>query len=89
MFSIKHPWRASALLGVAVLASAGGVVALGGAGMYLLTMDVLYDLQHDIYASGGAGRIELAINVARFILRFMTLRWAWVSRAQLLGGLSG
>ncbi len=46
--------RASALL---------WLIAAGGAGLYLLGMDMRYDLQHGIYASNGGGVIELLIDI--------------------------
>src|ERR1700759_612230 len=38
------------------------LIAAGGGGLYLFGMDVLYDLEHGIYAKGGGGIIEAAIN---------------------------
>lgn len=60
------------------------LLALGGAGLYLLAMDVLYNLRHDIYTDGHAGLIELAINAITATLSVTALGWAWTSRAQLL-----
>ena len=56
------------------------MLAGGGAGIYLAGMDVLYDLQHDIWTSGGGGLIELAINVITVVASVATLRWAWRRR---------
>jgi hypothetical protein len=60
------------------------MLAGGGAGVYLAAMDVLYDLQHDIWTSGGGGAIELAINVITLGASVATLRWAWRRRTLLL-----
>ncbi|MCU1589830.1 MAG: hypothetical protein JWP11_1086 [Frankiales bacterium] len=55
----------------------------GGAGVYLACMDVLYDLEHDIWTSGGGGAIELAINVVTLTASVATLRWGWRRRILL------
>jgi hypothetical protein len=56
----------------------------GGAGVYLFCMDVLYDLEHGIYATGAGGVIELAINLLTLGLSAWFLRWAWSRRDVLL-----
>jgi hypothetical protein len=88
---------ADAWLGVATLLSvravrAGRATALlwlltaGGAGIYLFCMDVLYDLEHGIYAAGAGGVIELGINLLTLALSAWFLRWAWRRRDALLSG---
>ena len=57
----------------------------GGAGVYLFCMDVLYDLEHGIYAKGAGGLVELAINLLTLGLSVWFLRWSWQRRAALLG----
>ena len=59
------------------------LLAGGGAGIYLAGMDVLYDLEHGIWASGGGGLIELALNVITVVASVATLRWAWRRRTLL------
>ena len=66
--------RASALVWVSVVA---------GAGLYLFSMDVLYDLQHGIYANGHGGATELAINLATAALSVGGLSAAWRFRHHL------
>lgn len=56
----------------------------GGAGVYLFCMDVLYDLEHGIYAKGAGGVVELGINLLTLGLSVWFLRWAWVRRDALL-----
>jgi hypothetical protein len=56
----------------------------GGAGVYLFCMDVLYDLEHGIYASGAGGVIELGINLLTGGFSLWFLRWAWTRRDALL-----
>lgn len=60
------------------------LLAAGGAGLYLFGMDVLYDLEHGIYAKGGGGVIEAVINVVTLVFSVVILRWAWTGRRQLL-----
>ena len=60
------------------------LLAGGGAGFYLLGMDVLYDLQHGVWGKGGNGIAELAINVLTLGLSLFVLRWTWVRRQELL-----
>jgi hypothetical protein len=60
------------------------MLAGSGAGLYLAGMDVLYDLQHDIWTAGSGGAIELVINVVTVTLSVATLRWAWRRRRLLL-----
>lgn len=59
----------------------------GGAGGYLFCMDVLYDLEHGIWWSSGAGGVvELAINVATLVVSVVLVRWAWHRRTALVNG---
>ncbi len=60
------------------------LLAGGGAGVYLFGMDLLYDLEHGIYATGPGGVIELAINLLTLGLSVWFLRWAWTRRDALL-----
>ena len=60
------------------------LLAGGGAGVYLFCMDVLYDLEHGIYAKGVGGVIELGINLLTLGLSAWFLRWAWTRRLQIL-----
>jgi hypothetical protein len=57
-----------------------------GAGLYLFSMDVLYDLEHGIWWASGGGVIELLINLVTGSLSLVLLRWAWTRRAELLAG---
>jgi hypothetical protein len=55
-----------------------------GAGIYLFSMDVLYDLEHGIWWSSGGGVIELGINLLTLAVALVLLRWTWLNRAELL-----
>jgi hypothetical protein len=69
--------RASALLWMLVA---------GGAGLYLLGMDMLYDLSHGIYGSGIGGVIELVIDILVACSSVGVLWWSWRYRGLLLEG---
>jgi hypothetical protein len=62
------------------------IVSAGSAGMYLFGMDVLYDLQNDIYGKGAGGAIEAGINAITLAFSVIALRWAWSRRDGLLAG---
>jgi hypothetical protein len=61
------------------------LIVTGGAGVYLSALDVLYDLEHGIYAKPQGGITELAINVLTVTLSAGLLRFAWRFRLELLG----
>lgn len=81
MFSIKHPWRASALLGVAVLASAGGVVALGGA-------DAAVGSQQTVASQAQADAAQLPAVKSAFAAAIQASRAAQAPPASALGPMS-
>ncbi len=60
------------------------LLVLGGAGVYLCAMDVLYDLEHGIYSKGRGGAIELGINILPAALSVGLLASAWDFRDELL-----
>jgi hypothetical protein len=61
------------------------LLAGGGAGIYLLCIDSLYDIENGIWwLPGGAGLIELGINLTTLIVSVGLLRWAWRRRTALL-----
>ncbi|MCW2799224.1 MAG: hypothetical protein JWQ70_696 [Aeromicrobium sp.] len=62
------------------------LIAAGAAGLYLFGMDVLYDLQNDIYGKGAGGFIEAGINLITLGFSLIALRWSWSRREQLLAG---
>src|SRR3954453_3880868 len=59
-------------------------LAAGSAGLYLFGMDLLYDLEHGIFVSGGGGVIEALIVTATLVFSLTILRFAWARRAELL-----
>jgi hypothetical protein len=90
-FPLADAWLLAAMLAAAIQlwrrrpsALAWGFV-VGGAGLYLCTMDVLYDLEHGIYTKGQSGLIELAINLATAALSIGVMSVGWHFRHELLG----
>jgi hypothetical protein len=57
----------------------------GGAGVYLCRLDVLYDLEHGIYAMSHGGASELGINLATGAVSIGALTAGWRFRHELLG----
>ncbi|WP_134739668.1 hypothetical protein [Nocardioides sp. 503] len=53
------------------------LVAAGSAGMYLFGMDLLYDLEHGIFAAGGGGAVEAVIVAVTLVFSVTVLRFAW------------
>jgi hypothetical protein len=49
----------------------------GSAGMYLFGMDLLYDVEHGIFTSGGGGAIEAVIVALTLVFSLTVLRFAW------------
>ena len=49
----------------------------GSAGMYLFSMDFLYDVEHGIFTSGGGGVIEAGIVTLTLVFSVTVLRYAW------------
>jgi hypothetical protein len=52
----------------------------GGAGGYLFGMDVLYDVEHGIWASGAGGAFEALLNVLTLAISVIVVSWAWRNR---------
>jgi hypothetical protein len=60
------------------------VAAAGSSAIYLFAMDVLYDLEQQVWWSSGAGGwIELGINVLTLALGVLLLTWTWRRRVAL------
>jgi hypothetical protein len=49
----------------------------GAAGLYLFGMDLLYDLEHGIFASGAGGLVEAGIVAVTLVFSLTALRYAW------------
>jgi hypothetical protein len=62
------------------------LVAVGAAGVYLGSMDLLYDLEHGIFGKGGGGAFEAVIVVVTWVFSITVLRFAWTRRTELLAG---
>jgi hypothetical protein len=62
------------------------LIAAGSSGLYLFGMDLLFDLEHGIFTSGGGGIVEACIVAVTLVFSLVILRFAWTRRAELLGG---
>ena len=60
------------------------LLSAGSAGLYLLGMDMFYDLEHRIYASSSGGVIELIIDILVAGASVGVLWWSWRYRWLLL-----
>ena len=49
-------------------------------------MDLLYDLEHGIFAKGGGGAFEAVIVLVTWVFSITVLRFAWTRRGELLAG---
>jgi hypothetical protein len=49
-------------------------------------MDLLYDLEHDIFTQGGGGAFEAVVVAVTWVFSITVLRYAWTRRAELLAG---
>jgi len=89
-FQLADAWLLSAIVTAAVQlrrrrpSAFPWLIAAGGAGLYLLGMDLFYDLGHGIYGSDGGGVIELAIDLLIAGASIGVLTWAWRYRTLLL-----
>jgi hypothetical protein len=92
-FPLADGWLVLCLIGAAVqLLRRRGTALLwllagAGAGLYLAGMDILYDLEHQIWFQGGSGGlIELTINILTVVASLGLLLWSWRRRAALMAG---
>ena len=90
-FPLADAWLLVALLAAAIQlwrrrpSALMWVFVVGGTGVYLAALDVLYDLEHGIYGKPPGGLIELAINVVTAASSIGILTFGWRFRHQLLG----
>jgi hypothetical protein len=62
------------------------LLAAGGAGGFLVAVDVLYNLQHGVWFASQRGLTELVRNMATGAGTVGLFAWAWPRRAELLAG---
>lgn len=60
------------------------LLAAGSAGAYLCGMDLLYDLEHGIFAAGAGGAVEAVIVALTLVFSTTVLSWTWRHRGELL-----
>ena len=62
------------------------LLAAGGAGGFLLALDVLYNLQHGVWFASQRGLGELLRNLATAAGTVGLFTWTWPRRSELLAG---
>jgi hypothetical protein len=62
------------------------LLAAGGAGGFLVAVDVLYNLQHGVWFASQRGLTALVRNMATGAGTVGLFAWAWPRRAELLAG---
>ena len=62
------------------------LICSGAAALYLGCMDLLYDLEHDIFTKGGGGAFEAVIVALTWTFALTVLTWSWRHRAELISG---
>jgi hypothetical protein len=91
-FFLADVWLATCLVAGARALTARRSSALlwllsaGGAGGFLLAVDVLYNLQHGVWFASGRGLTELIRNLATGAGTVGLFTWTWPRRAELLAG---
>lgn len=60
------------------------LLCAGSAGVYLGCMDLLYDLENDIFTSGSGGVFEAFVVLVTWIFSITVLTWSWRHREELL-----
>ena len=61
------------------------ILAGGGAGLFLGSMDGLYDIRrNDWFGAGASGYVEFAIVLLTWALSITLLIWAWRNRSAIL-----
>jgi hypothetical protein len=89
-FPLADAWLLAALLASAAQpfrrrpSAIVWVFVVGGAGVYLAALDILYDLQHGIYGSPHGGVLELGINLVTAVSSVGILTFGWRFRHALL-----
>jgi hypothetical protein len=65
------------------------LLCAGSAGLYLFSMDLLYDLENDIFSKGAGGAFEAVIVLLTLVFSVTVLTWTWRHRGELLSGREG
>ena len=81
-FALADAWLAFCLVAGARALAGRRATAL----LWLLAMDVLYNLQHGVWFASQRGLLELVRNLATGAGTIALFVWTWPRRAQLLAG---
>jgi hypothetical protein len=91
-FFLADAWLATCLVAGALALTARRssallwLLAAGGAGGFLVAVEVLYNLQHGVWFASQRGLAELVRNLATGAGTVGLFTWAWPRRAELLAG---
>lgn len=62
------------------------LICAGSSGVYLFSMDTLFDLENGVFSTGAGGYFELFIVVMTAVFSVLVLTYAWGHRGKLLAG---
>ncbi len=62
------------------------LLCAGSAGLFLFSMDLLYDLENGIFTKGAGGAFEGVIVLLTLVFSVTVLTWSWRHRGELLSG---
>jgi hypothetical protein len=65
------------------------LLCAGSAGLFLFSMDLLYDLENGIFTKGAGGAFEGVIVLLTLVFSVTVLTWSWRHRGELLSGRQG
>ena len=91
-FALADAWLAFCLVAAARALQARRnsallwLLAAGGAGGFVLGLDLLYNLQHGVWFASQRGLVELVRNLATLAGTVALFAWAWPRRSELLQG---
>ncbi|MCW2572018.1 MAG: hypothetical protein JWO88_2076 [Frankiales bacterium] len=89
-FPLADLWLGIACLMALITLRAGRPTAVlwllssGSAGLYLCSMDFLYDIENGIFGKGGGGAFEAVIVALTAFFSVTVLTWSWRHRGELL-----
>lgn len=65
------------------------LLCAGSAGLFLFSMDFLYDVENGIFTKGTGGAFEAVIVLLTLVFSVTVLTWSWRHRGELLSGREG
>jgi hypothetical protein len=59
------------------------LLCAGSSGIYLFSIDLLYDVEHGIFLKGGGGAFEAVVVAVTVVFSVTVLSWSWRQRGML------